>query len=105
MRLSRIGHGVVFSDSGILFLLAVSRILLHTLTNGQYGFHRSNGPHGWFPDQSTLEKRQSRDRPAVDGRVALLFQGAQGKAVPPAGVDVCRPFADPDRGRHAARIC
>jgi hypothetical protein len=40
MRLFRVGHGVVFSDSGILFFFAASSILLHTLTNGQYGFHR-----------------------------------------------------------------
>jgi len=31
---------VVFSDLGLLLLLALARILLHTLTNGQYGFHR-----------------------------------------------------------------
>ena len=30
----------VKSDLGILLLLAVARVLLHTLTNGQYGFHR-----------------------------------------------------------------
>jgi len=28
------------SNSGILALLALALILLHTLTNGQYGFHR-----------------------------------------------------------------
>ena len=30
----------VFSDLGILILLALVKILLHTLTNNQYGFHR-----------------------------------------------------------------
>src|SRR5262245_56915652 len=30
----------VFSGPGILILLAFAKILLHTLTNGQYGFHR-----------------------------------------------------------------
>ena len=29
-----------FSDTGILILLAFTRVLFHTLTNGQYGFHR-----------------------------------------------------------------
>lgn len=28
------------SDLGILLLLGIARVLLHTLTNGQYGFHR-----------------------------------------------------------------
>src|SRR5713226_9726566 len=28
------------TDLGILLLLAAARIALHTLTNGQYGFHR-----------------------------------------------------------------
>ncbi len=28
------------SSSGILLLLAIARVVLHTLTNGQYGFHR-----------------------------------------------------------------
>jgi len=31
---------IVFSDLGILILLALAKVLLHTLTNGQYGFHR-----------------------------------------------------------------
>jgi hypothetical protein len=31
---------IVFSDLGILILLALSRIILHALTNQQYGFHR-----------------------------------------------------------------
>src|SRR5215510_2780109 len=30
----------VFSGPGILILLAFAKILLHTLTSGQYGFHR-----------------------------------------------------------------
>jgi hypothetical protein len=33
-------HGVVFSDVGVLIMLALARVLLHTLTNGTYGFHR-----------------------------------------------------------------
>jgi 4-amino-4-deoxy-L-arabinose transferase-like glycosyltransferase len=37
---SRTWRKVVFGDLGILILLALARILLHTLTNGQYGFHR-----------------------------------------------------------------
>src|SRR5512137_3008389 len=39
MDKSRIRH-LILSDLGILMLLALARILLHTLTNGQYGFHR-----------------------------------------------------------------
>ena len=35
-----IWQGVVASDLGILVLLALALVLLHTLTNGQYGFHR-----------------------------------------------------------------
>lgn len=31
---------IIFSDLGILILLAVSRIILHALTNHTYGFHR-----------------------------------------------------------------
>jgi hypothetical protein len=31
---------VLFSDLGILILLALVKILLHMLTNNQYGFHR-----------------------------------------------------------------
>jgi hypothetical protein len=29
-----------FNDNGVLILLALARLLLHMLTNGQYGFHR-----------------------------------------------------------------
>jgi hypothetical protein len=36
----RIWQGAVATDFGILVLLALARILLHTLVNGQYGFHR-----------------------------------------------------------------
>src|SRR5512136_798885 len=39
MDKSRIRH-LILSDLGILMLLALARILLHTLANGQYGFHR-----------------------------------------------------------------
>src|SRR5512140_2143094 len=31
---------IVFGDLGMLLLLAAARILLHALTNGQYGFNR-----------------------------------------------------------------
>jgi hypothetical protein len=31
---------VVFSDFGLLVLLALAKLILHTLTNGQYGWHR-----------------------------------------------------------------
>ncbi|MGD0457678.1 MAG: glycosyltransferase family 39 protein [Terriglobia bacterium] len=40
MRPSRMWQKIASSDSGILVLLALFSILLHTLTNGQYGFHR-----------------------------------------------------------------
>jgi hypothetical protein len=40
MQLSRTWQRIVASDSGRLVLLALAVILLHTLTNGQYGFHR-----------------------------------------------------------------
>lgn len=40
MRPLPIWQKIVSSDSGILALLALFSILLHTLTNGQYGFHR-----------------------------------------------------------------
>ena len=40
MRPSCILQKIASSDSGILVLLALFSILLHTLTNGQYGFHR-----------------------------------------------------------------
>ncbi len=33
-------HNILFSNLGLLILLALSRILLHALTNHQYGFHR-----------------------------------------------------------------
>jgi 4-amino-4-deoxy-L-arabinose transferase-like glycosyltransferase len=40
VRKPHIWRGIVFSDLGILILLALTKVLLHTLTNGQYGFHR-----------------------------------------------------------------
>jgi len=40
MQLSRTWQRITASDSGKLVLLALGVILLHTLTNGQYGFHR-----------------------------------------------------------------
>ena len=39
-RQLRIWQGVRASDFGLLVLLALAVILLHTLVNGQYGFHR-----------------------------------------------------------------
>ncbi len=33
-------QNILFTDLGVLILLAVARLALHTLTNGQYGFHR-----------------------------------------------------------------
>ena len=35
-----IRRGTAASDLGILVLMALAVVLLHTLTNGQYGFHR-----------------------------------------------------------------
>lgn len=40
MQPSRIWQKISSSDSSVLVLLALSIVLLHTLTNGQYGFHR-----------------------------------------------------------------
>jgi len=40
MQLSRAWQRITASDSGALVLLALFSILLHTLVNGQYGFHR-----------------------------------------------------------------
>jgi len=40
MNTTRTGQNVVFSDIGILILLALARRVLHTLTNGQYGRRR-----------------------------------------------------------------
>jgi hypothetical protein len=37
MAKSRAWRTVVFSDLGILILLALAKLVLHTLTNGQYG--------------------------------------------------------------------
>jgi 4-amino-4-deoxy-L-arabinose transferase-like glycosyltransferase len=34
------GRKIVLTDLGVLVLLALARLTLHTLTNGQYGFHR-----------------------------------------------------------------
>ncbi|RPJ37508.1 MAG: hypothetical protein EHM21_18025, partial [Chloroflexi bacterium] len=31
---------ILLSDLGIFILLALSRVILHALTNNQYGFHR-----------------------------------------------------------------
>ncbi len=40
MEKARTWRAVVLSDLGILILLALALLVLHTLTNGQYGFHR-----------------------------------------------------------------
>ena len=40
MFLSRMWQKIISSDLRILLLLALLKIVLHTLTNGQYGFHR-----------------------------------------------------------------
>jgi 4-amino-4-deoxy-L-arabinose transferase-like glycosyltransferase len=40
MEGSRTWRNIVFSDLGILILLALARLALHSLTNGQYGWHR-----------------------------------------------------------------
>jgi 4-amino-4-deoxy-L-arabinose transferase-like glycosyltransferase len=40
MEKSRTWRTIVFSDLGVLILLALALLVLHTLTNGQYGFHR-----------------------------------------------------------------
>ncbi len=39
-RVSITWQDVIFSSTGIVILLALAKVLLHTLTNGQYGFHR-----------------------------------------------------------------
>ena len=40
MGKSRGWRNIVFGDVGILILLALAKLCLHILTNGQYGFHR-----------------------------------------------------------------
>jgi hypothetical protein len=40
MKTSRTWRDVVLSDVGILTLIALAVLIFHTLTNGQYGFHR-----------------------------------------------------------------
>ncbi len=40
MEKSRRWREVVFSDAGILILLALAKLIFHILTNTQYGFHR-----------------------------------------------------------------
>ncbi len=40
MESSQLTKRILASDFAVLILLALGRILLHTLTNGQYGFHR-----------------------------------------------------------------
>jgi hypothetical protein len=38
--MQRLRTHVIFGDLGMLVLLAVGRMVLHTVTNSQYGFHR-----------------------------------------------------------------
>src|ERR1700675_4799984 len=40
VRLSAICRRIIATDTGVLVLSAMARVALHTLTNGQYGFHR-----------------------------------------------------------------
>ncbi|MDR3717566.1 MAG: glycosyltransferase family 39 protein [Bryobacteraceae bacterium] len=40
MRRSHTWQELLFSDLGVLLLLALGLVIVHTLTNGQYGFHR-----------------------------------------------------------------
>ena len=40
MRRSRTWQEALFSDLGVLMMLALCLVIIHTLTNGQYGFHR-----------------------------------------------------------------
>ena len=40
MRLAGVGQRMIATDAGILVLCALSVLALHTVTNGQYGFHR-----------------------------------------------------------------
>jgi len=40
MNTTRTWRNIVFSDLGILILLALARPSLHPLTNGQSGWHR-----------------------------------------------------------------
>jgi hypothetical protein len=40
MRFSQLRQQIFSSDLGVLILLALARVLVHTLTNNQYGFHR-----------------------------------------------------------------
>ncbi len=40
MRRSRAWQDFPFSDPGLLILMALCLVVIHTLTNGQYGFHR-----------------------------------------------------------------
>lgn len=40
MKNSHTWRNAIFSDLGILILLALAKLILHTLTNGAHGFHR-----------------------------------------------------------------
>ncbi len=49
---------VVVTDMAILIVLAVARVLLHTIINGQYGFHRDELgmlENAWHPDWGYVE--------------------------------------------------
>src|ERR1700728_1072985 len=40
MRLPAICRRIIVTDTGVLVLSAIALVALHTVTNGQYGFHR-----------------------------------------------------------------
>jgi hypothetical protein len=66
---------IVFSDLGILVLLALSRIILHLLTNSQYGFHRDE--LGFLADARHLDWGFVTYPPLTPfiGRIALELFG------------------------------
>ena len=45
MEKSRTWRQIVSSDLGILILLALAKLVLHTLANAQYGWHRDELEH------------------------------------------------------------
>ena len=42
MNTTRTGRNIVFSDLGILILLALARRVLHTFADGQHGWRRDD---------------------------------------------------------------
>ncbi len=67
---------ILFSDLGILILLALSRIILHLLTNQQYGFHRDE--LAFLDDSRHLARGYVAYPPLTPfiGRIALELFGA-----------------------------